>query len=130
MDLSYGPEYEAFRAGLRAFLTAHRERAPKAGAGVAAGRPGPALREWQALLIEHGYAARTIPREYGGAGAEPDILKRVIIDEELNAAGVSRGIGGQQQAVQDPGVAVAEVMRELGHLRLVGIGDNQGGAAR
>jgi alkylation response protein AidB-like acyl-CoA dehydrogenase len=95
MDLSYGPEYEAFRAGLRAFLAAQRERAPKAGAGVAAGRPGPALREWQALLIEHGYAARTIPREYGGAGAEPDILKRVIIDEELNAAGVSRGIGGQ-----------------------------------
>ncbi len=95
MDLSYGPEYEAFRAGLRAFLAAHRERAPRAGAGVAAGRAGPAVLEWQKLLIEHGYAARSIPRKYGGHGAEPDILKRLIIDEELNAAGVSRGVGGQ-----------------------------------
>jgi alkylation response protein AidB-like acyl-CoA dehydrogenase len=95
VDLSYGPEYEAFRGELRRFLAAHRDRAPRAGAGISAGRGGAKLREWQALLIEHGYAARTIPKEYGGYGAEPDILKRVIIDEELNAAGVSRGIGGQ-----------------------------------
>jgi len=95
MDLSYGPEYEAFRDEIRAFLAAHKDRSPKAGAGITAGRVSPELRDWQALLIEHGYAARTIPREYGGYGGEPDILKRVIIDEELNAAGVSRGIGGQ-----------------------------------
>jgi alkylation response protein AidB-like acyl-CoA dehydrogenase len=95
MDLSYGPEYEAFRAEIRGFLTEHAEHAPGAIAGVAAGRAGKALREWQALLIEHGYAARTIPKAYGGYGAEPDILKRLIIDEELNRAGVSRGIGGQ-----------------------------------
>jgi alkylation response protein AidB-like acyl-CoA dehydrogenase len=95
MDLSYGPEYEAFRDEIRAFLAEHADRAPRAGLGVAAGKAGGSLREWQALLIEHGYAARTIPKEYGGYGAEPDILKRVIIEEELNAAGVSRGIGGQ-----------------------------------
>jgi alkylation response protein AidB-like acyl-CoA dehydrogenase len=95
MDLSYGPEYEAFREQVQSFLREHAERVPKAGAGVAAGRPGPALIAWQALLIEHGYAARTIPREYGGHGGDPDILKRVIIDEEFNTAGVSRGIGGQ-----------------------------------
>jgi len=95
MDLSYGPEYERFRAELRAFLAEHAERAPKGGAGVAAGQAGPALLAWQALLIEHGYAARSIPREYGGYGAEPDILKSVITDEELNAARVARGIGGQ-----------------------------------
>ncbi len=51
--------------------------------------------EWKQLLIEHGYAARTIPKEYGGYGAEPDILKTTIIEEELNRSGVSRGIGGQ-----------------------------------
>ncbi|MGH0033665.1 MAG: acyl-CoA dehydrogenase family protein [Myxococcota bacterium] len=95
MDLSYGPEYEAFRQEVRAFITEHGHRSPRPGAGVAAGRGGEALRAWQALLIEHGYAARTIPKEYGGYGAEPDILKRVVIDEELNAAGLSRGIGGQ-----------------------------------
>jgi alkylation response protein AidB-like acyl-CoA dehydrogenase len=95
MDLSYGPEYESFRDELHAFLDEHTEDAPHAGAGVAAGRPNEALKNWTALLIEHGYAARTIPRQYGGYGAEPDILKRVILDEELNRAGVSRGIGGQ-----------------------------------
>jgi alkylation response protein AidB-like acyl-CoA dehydrogenase len=95
MDLSYGPQYEALRREIRDFLAAHRDRAPKGGLGVPGGAAGAALREWQALLIEHGYAARTIPKEYGGYGAAPDILERVIIDEELNAAGVSRGIGGQ-----------------------------------
>ncbi len=95
MDLSYGPEYEAFRDQLRVFLAEHGERAPKSGSGVAAGRASPAVMAWQALLIERGYAARTIPREYGGYGAAPDILEKVIIEEELNRAGVSRGIGGQ-----------------------------------
>ena len=95
MDLSFGPEYEAFREEVRQFCARYRERSPKTGAGLGGGRPSPELRDWQALLIEHGYAARTVPREYGGHGAEPDILKRVIIDEELNRAGVSRGIGGQ-----------------------------------
>jgi len=95
MDLSFGPEYEAFRSEVRSFLERHRDTAPRAGAGVAAGRAGAALLEWQEVLIEHGYSARTIPKEYGGHGAEPDILKRVIIDEEFNRADVSRGFGGQ-----------------------------------
>jgi alkylation response protein AidB-like acyl-CoA dehydrogenase len=95
VDLSFGPEYEAFRGQVRAFLREHGGRAPKGGAGVASGKAGPALLEWQKLLIEHGYAARTIPKAYGGYGGDADILKRVIIDEEFNAAGVSRGIGGQ-----------------------------------
>ena len=95
MDLSYGPEYEAFRATLRAFLEANRARAPRGGLGAAGGSDDPALRDWQKLLIEHGYAARTIPKTYGGYGAEPDILKRVILDEEFARAGVSAGVGGQ-----------------------------------
>ncbi len=95
MDLSFGPEYEAFRSEVRAFLREHGGRAPKGGAGFAAGKANPALLAWQKLLIEHGYAARTIPKEYGGYGGDADILKRVIIDEEFNAGGVSRGIGGQ-----------------------------------
>ena len=95
MELSFGPEYEAFRAEVQRFIEENRTLAPKAGAGVAAGPAGEKLRDWQRLLIENGYAARTIPKKYGGFGAEPDILKAVIIDEELNAGGVSRGIGGQ-----------------------------------
>ena len=43
---------------------------------------------WLSLQIEHGYWARTIPKEYGGYGAEPDLLETVIMDEEFNRAGV------------------------------------------
>ena len=95
MDLSYGPEYEAFRRELRAFLERNRERAPRGGVVGAGGSKEPAVLAWQRLLIEHGYAARTVPREYGGFGAEPDLLVRVILDEEFARAAVSPGIGGQ-----------------------------------
>lgn len=90
MNLNDGPEYRLFRDEVRAFLAAHREQAP------AAGEPRDAkARAWQRLLIEHGYTARTIPVEYGGAGHPPDILKGRIIAEEFARARVSPGLGGQ-----------------------------------
>jgi alkylation response protein AidB-like acyl-CoA dehydrogenase len=89
MDLAYAPEYEAFRQDVRRFLDQNRERFP----GPAAKRPD--LLAWQALLIENGYAARTIPRAYGGYGAEPDILKSRIIAEEFTRAKAPAGMGGQ-----------------------------------
>ncbi|MDZ7670582.1 MAG: acyl-CoA dehydrogenase family protein [Gammaproteobacteria bacterium] len=90
MDLSYGPHYEAFRRQVREFLERHGDEAPR-GAGL---RSEAAL-AWQRQLIEHGYAARTIPREYGGYGAAPDILESRIIAEEFARAQVSQGLGGQ-----------------------------------
>jgi len=95
LDLSYSSEYEAFRKDVRAFIEAHRSEAPDRSMILQAGPAGPEILKWQALLIEHGYAARTIPKEYGGFGAEPDLLARVIIDDEFNRGGVSRGIAGQ-----------------------------------
>ncbi len=50
---------------------------------------------WQKLLIEHGYAARTIPKEYGGFGAAPDILKSRIIGEAFTGAGIPPGLQNQ-----------------------------------
>jgi alkylation response protein AidB-like acyl-CoA dehydrogenase len=91
MDLSYSPEYEAFRAEIRAFAEKHGAQAPRG--GMAATMAG--AREWQKLLIAHGYAARTIPKEYGGYGAEPDILKSRIIAEEFIALGLPMGMAGQ-----------------------------------
>ncbi len=91
MDLEYGPEYEAFRQEVKDFLEAHRSDMP-GGGRLARGRG--AAGKWTTLLIEHGYAARTIPKEYGGYGGEPDLLKTIIIDEEFNKAGASRAIGG------------------------------------
>ncbi len=90
MDLSYGPRYEAFREQVREFLEQHEDAAPQ-GAGLRSEK----TLAWQRLLIEHGYAARTIPKEYGGYGAEPDILESRIIAEEFARAQVSQGLGGQ-----------------------------------
>jgi alkylation response protein AidB-like acyl-CoA dehydrogenase len=87
MDLTLTPEMASFRDDVRSFLAAHagdhKDGVPKD------------PRAWQALLIEHGYAARTIPRDYGGYGAEPDVLKARIIAEEFIRAGAPRGMAGQ-----------------------------------
>ena len=90
MDLSFGPRYEAFRAELRAFITAHGHAAPRT-----VDLRAPLTLAWQRRLIEHGYAGRTIPREYGGYGAAPDILDQRIIAEEFATAQVSPGLAGQ-----------------------------------
>ena len=90
MDLSYGPAYEAFRDDVKQFLHTHGADAPR-GEGLRS----PKMLAWQKRLIEHGYAARTIPKAYGGYGAAPDILQSRIIAEEFARAQVSQGMGGQ-----------------------------------
>lgn len=90
MDLAYGPEYQAFAAEVDAFLEAHRGRWPPV-----IGATREQLLAWQKTLIAHGYAARTIPKQYGGFGAEPDILKSRIIAEAFTRAGAPGGLAGQ-----------------------------------
>ena len=58
MDLTLTPELAVFREEVRAFLTTHADEHE-------AGVPKDP-KAWQALLIDHGYAARTVPRAYGG----------------------------------------------------------------
>ena len=60
------------------------------------------MRNWQKLLIEHGYAARTVPVEYGGHGGASDILKGRIIAEEFAAGQVPGGLGGQGTSMLVP----------------------------
>lgn len=93
MDLSYGPRYETFREEVRAFLEAHKDEAPKASVGSAEGARS--VRQWQKVVVDHGYTCRTVPKEYGGFGAKPDILENIIIDEEFRRAGVLRGMSNQ-----------------------------------
>jgi alkylation response protein AidB-like acyl-CoA dehydrogenase len=99
MDLQYGEKYEAFRREVRAFLDEHRSEA--AGEEELEGRRAERIR-WLTLLIEHGYWARTIPKEYGGHGAAPDLLETVIMDEEFNRAGVPRGMMAQGPSMLVP----------------------------
>ncbi len=104
MDLSYGSEYEAFRHEVRQFIETNRHQEPKGLAGIRS----EGVLAWQKLLIENGYTARTIPKEYGGYGAEPDILKSRIIAEEFARAQAPSGLGGQGIAYLVP------VLLELG----------------
>ncbi|RAK60541.1 acyl-CoA dehydrogenase [Phenylobacterium hankyongense] len=110
MDLTLTPELAAFREEVRAFLAAHAEDY----AGGAAREP----LAWQRLLIEQGYAARTVPREYGGYGAAPDILKGRIIAEAFIAAGAPRGIANQGVSMLVP--TLLEVGSEAQKRRWIG----------
>jgi alkylation response protein AidB-like acyl-CoA dehydrogenase len=112
VDLTYGPQYETFRAEVRAFVDAHREQAPPVGAPRDA-----RARAWQRLLIERGYTARSIPKRYGGAGHPPDILEARILAEEFARARVSPGLGGQGVAMLVP--TLLEVGTEEQKLRWV-----------
>ncbi len=97
MDLSYGSEYASFREEVRAFIRDNSDKQPKSGNM----RSDDTL-AWQQLLIESGYAARTIPAAYGGHGAEPDILKSRIIAEEFSAEQMNTGLGGQGISMLTP----------------------------
>lgn len=90
MDLTFGSEYDEFRAEVQNFLANNGQRAPKGNE-----LRGDTAKDWQKLLIENGYTARTIPKEFGGFGAEPDILKSRIIAEEFSSARINSGLGGQ-----------------------------------
>jgi alkylation response protein AidB-like acyl-CoA dehydrogenase len=99
MELEYGERYEAFRRQVRSFLETH---APERPTGSLYDSPREETVRWLSLLIEHGYWARTIPRQYGGHGAEPDLLETVIMDEEFNRAGVARGMSAQGPSMLVP----------------------------
>ena len=92
MDLTYSQEHEEFRREVRKFLVDNAGHFPKP---FGVNRPTEEARAWQAKLIAHGYAARTIPAEYGGHGAEPDLLKSHIIAEEFARAKAPWGFVNQ-----------------------------------
>ena len=98
MDLTFGHEYDTFREGVKSFIQAHKHKLPGPGDGL----KSPVLQNWQRLLIENGYHSRTIPCEYGGFGAEPDIIKSRIIAEEFGAARMHRGFNGQGVTMLTP----------------------------
>jgi alkylation response protein AidB-like acyl-CoA dehydrogenase len=78
MDLSFGPQYEALRREVEAFC---RETWPASGASE---------REraiaWRRRALAAGYLSRTVPKPYGGAGLQPDILAETVIRRAFEAA--------------------------------------------
>jgi alkylation response protein AidB-like acyl-CoA dehydrogenase len=98
MDLTDRAEHKAFREEVRTFLTEHGDSAPAETFMSYRLLPKPytaEVRAWQKLLVERGYTNRTVPKEYGGFGAEQDILKSRIIADEFFAADVPQGLQSQ-----------------------------------
>ncbi len=82
MDLQYNQEEEQFRAEVRAFLAGWPLRGEEASLPIAEQET-----LFRSQAIERGYVYRDIPREYGGGGQEPDVLKDHIVRAEFGRAG-------------------------------------------
>ena len=93
MDLTLSEKHRVLQEAVRAFIRDHGHASPKLGGGRK--RPDQKALDWQKLLVDHGYVARTIPREYGGFGAEPDVMEAAVIAAEFAAAGVYAGLTNQ-----------------------------------
>jgi alkylation response protein AidB-like acyl-CoA dehydrogenase len=76
MRMSFGPEDEAFRAELNAFLDAHTPAEALVGADFMGEFSGDEivpmwLRQWQAALFDHGWMIPAYPPELGGQNCTP-----------------------------------------------------------
>ena len=97
MDLNYGQEYEDFRNEVQSFIKTN-EKVNLHGAKLRS----PERVEWQKKLIDHGYFARSIPKQYGGFGGEVDIIKTRIIAEEFAKSPIPKPLGGQGIQMLEP----------------------------
>ena len=94
MDLTYTKEYLEFEKKVEDFCLNYKDinivNTPTERSKKSISRA-----EWQNLLIENGYFARAIPKEYGGFGGEPDILKSRIIATQFAKHKIPSPMGGQ-----------------------------------
>lgn len=101
MDLEYGPEYQDFTKEVQSFCKKYEGLSFTDGSnnplGSSGGSGGPKMSRsaWQKTLIENGYFARSVPKEYGGYGGEADILKSRIIAAEFSKSNTPGPMGGQ-----------------------------------
>jgi alkylation response protein AidB-like acyl-CoA dehydrogenase len=84
MNLQFGEKYEKLRAEVRAFCA---ESWPLRGDEARLGGREQAI-AWRKRALAAGFLHRTVPRAYGGAGAEPDVMAATVIRQELDRAGV------------------------------------------
>ncbi|MEN8161444.1 MAG: acyl-CoA dehydrogenase family protein [Myxococcota bacterium] len=79
MDLRYGPEYEAFRGEVKAFLAAHWPlEGDEAKQDLAT-----QARTFRLRAIEAGFLGRAIPKAYGGSEQAADPLRAAVVREEF-----------------------------------------------
>ena len=98
MDLEYGPQYEDYKKEVQAFCDKYKgiqfsdtAKVPLTSNKKSSG-PSMSRSDWQKTLIENGYFARSIPKEYGGFGGESDVIKSRIAATEFSNAGIPVGL--------------------------------------
>ena len=84
MNLQFGEKYERLRAEVRAFCASSW---PLAGAEARLSEREQAI-AWRKRALAAGFLHRTVPRAYGGAGLEPDVMAETVIRQEFDRAGV------------------------------------------
>ena len=101
MDLNYGPEYEDFRKEVQEFCKkwdgVNFTNAAKVPMSMTFKETGKTISrsEWQSILMDQGYFARSVPKEYGGFGGDSDVIKNRIIASEFSNAKIPPAMGGQ-----------------------------------
>jgi alkylation response protein AidB-like acyl-CoA dehydrogenase len=94
VDLTYTKEYLDFEKNVEEFCLNYKD-INIVNNSAEGSKKSIRRAEWQNLLIENGYFARAIPKEYGGFGGEPDILKSRIIATQFAKHKIPSPMGGQ-----------------------------------
>jgi len=105
MDLNFRPEYKDFRKEVEVFCNKWKgvyfknaSNSPLLDLTSSGSNEGNKIitrQKWQKILIENGYFARSIPKEYGGFGGENDEIKNRIIASEFAYHGIPSPMSGQ-----------------------------------
>lgn len=101
MNLNYGPEYKNFKKEVITFCKkwegvhfVDEAKLPLTPITKVGGKKITRT-EWQSILINEGYFARSIPKEYGGYGGESDVIKNRIIASEFSNHKIPSPMSGQ-----------------------------------
>ena len=101
MNLNYGPEYKNFKKEVITFCKKwegvhfiDEVKLPLTPITKVGGEKITKT-EWQSILINEGYFARSIPKEYGGYGGESDVIKNRIIASEFSNHKIPSPMSGQ-----------------------------------
>ncbi len=89
MDITYPPEAEAFRGGVRAFLGENLPAGWTGLGGLPDGERETFRESWRRTLADNQMLAVSWPKEYGGAGLS--LVEQVVLAEEFARAGAPQG---------------------------------------
>ncbi len=97
MDLSYGPEAEAYRADVRQFLKREWQPAEKRGPDLKS-----YVRDFRRRATDDGFLYRFVPRRYGGSEQPVDVVRAQVIREEFGSARAPMEVGGNGMSMLVP----------------------------